>query len=268
MPYLPVDLDGKRKAEEIERALGLPRLSIVGGLVDLWEAVWRAKSSGSAPEVAAVVDDLAIGSAFGQDTRIRPALVARGFLEPVEKGWRVRGAAKWLFGLEGKKRGGQASKGNLKQGSKAGGSAGSIAGDPKPPSPAMPGPMPGGIPEDRSRLDPRLLHPATQHPAPKLLPLEVVAASPPTSEAMEFFVWTQDAAEVAQPGRFPEAPPPEWNEFYPRAVRTVGSPERLAGTWLGWVKDPWAASRKPTFSVRAFIARDKWKDFIPPEVRS
>ncbi len=159
MPYLPVDIDGKRKAEEIERSLGVPRLSVVGGLVDLWETVWRSKMAGKPPEVAAVVDELAMGAAFGPDARVRSALVAREFLEPVPGGWRVRGAAKWLFGLEGKSRGGKSAKGNLKRGSQPGSQPG-IETPMEPGSPAKPGPKPGPMPEDTSRLTSRLLHPA------------------------------------------------------------------------------------------------------------
>lgn len=164
MPYLPVDLDGKRKAEEIERALGLPRLSVVGGNVDLWEAVWRAWSGGKTPEEAQYVDDLALGAAYGPDLRIRAALVARDFLEVAGDRHRVRGAMKWLFGLEGKKRGGKASSGNLNRGSHPGVQPGAEVPQ-KVDFPAKPGPMP----EDTSRHTPRLFHPApsTQHPDTK-----------------------------------------------------------------------------------------------------
>jgi hypothetical protein len=110
VPYLPVDLDGKRKAHGIERALGLPRHAVAGGLNDLWEVVWREKS--------AVVDELTLAEAFGPDARILPALVARGFLEPAEGGHRVKGAAKWLFGLEGKSRGGKAASAHLVPGAR------------------------------------------------------------------------------------------------------------------------------------------------------
>lgn len=160
MPYLPLDVDAKRKLEAIERGLCLPRHTMVGGAMDLYESVWRAKAEGKPPEVAAVVDELALGAAFGPDLRIREAMVSREFLEPVDRGWRVRGAAKWLFGLEGKSRGGKAAKGNLKRGSQPG----ALPGNPetsRPDSPAQPGPMP----EDGSRQEARLLHPATQQPS-------------------------------------------------------------------------------------------------------
>lgn len=165
MPYLPVDLDAKRKAHGIERALGLPRHAVAGGLTDLWEVVWRDKSD--------VVDDLTLDEAFGPDPRIRAALVARGFIEPADKsGHRVRGAAKWLFGLEGKSRGGKAAKANLIPGPKA-----KSAEDPKP--------IPSASAEDQPKPpfgSPSALSPSTQHPAPKEI-LKSFAGEPPPAPA-------------------------------------------------------------------------------------
>lgn len=111
MPYLPLDLDAKRKLEAIERGLGLPRHTMVGGAMDMWETVWRQK--------AALVDNLTLWAAFGPNEHIVPALVSRGFLEPSSDGkFRVCGAQEWLFGMSGKSRGGHAAKGNLIPGAK------------------------------------------------------------------------------------------------------------------------------------------------------
>lgn len=111
MPYLPLDLDAKRLLEAIERGLSLPRHNMVGGAMELWEAVWRQKS--------ALVDCITLWAAFGPDERITPALVSRGFLEPTGDGkFRVCGAEQWLFGMKGKSRGGHAAKGNLIPGAK------------------------------------------------------------------------------------------------------------------------------------------------------
>lgn len=105
MPYLPVDLDAKRRAALIDSALGLPKHTAVGGLLDVWEHVWREKRD--------VVPPLYLRACLGPDDRLIAAFVDAGFLEPVEGGHRVRGAAKWLFGMEGRSRGGRAAKGNL-----------------------------------------------------------------------------------------------------------------------------------------------------------
>lgn len=111
MPYLPVDLDAKRKAEFVDRSFGLPRGTTIGGLLDAWEHVWRTKT--------AILGDLYVTGCFGPDLRVRAAVVEAGFLEPMPDGqWRVRGAEKWLFGMEGRSRGGHAAKGNLVPGSR------------------------------------------------------------------------------------------------------------------------------------------------------
>lgn len=111
MPYLPLDLDAKRLLEGIEKGLLLPRHTMVGGAMDMWEAVWRQKS--------AFVDNITLWAAFGPDERVVPALVSRGFLEPSPDGrYRVCGAEQWLFGMSGKSRGGHAAKGNLIPGPK------------------------------------------------------------------------------------------------------------------------------------------------------
>lgn len=156
MPYLPVDLDAKRKAGEIERALGLPRFSVIGGLLEVWEGVWREKSD--------AVDDLALGAAFGPSPQIRSALVARDFLEPLEDGrHRVRGAKKWLLGMEGRSRGGHAAKANLVPGA-----AHRQPKAPKPKKEASSAPAEGQ--PKASRTPPSApssaLTPSIQHPAP------------------------------------------------------------------------------------------------------
>lgn len=172
MPYLPVDLDAKRKAHGIERALGLPRHTVAGGLTDLWEVVWRDKSD--------IVDNLTLDEAFGSDQRIRDALVARGFLEPAgEFTHRVRGAAKWLFGLEGKSRGGKAAAANLLRGRGKAKSAGAPNAD----LPASAGDQPETSRSQPPAVSPALT-PSTQHPAPSSK--ETTLSTSPT-EGLEVF---------------------------------------------------------------------------------
>lgn len=124
MPYLPVDLDGKRKADFVDRAFGLPKGTTIGGLIDAWEHVWRTKSD--------VLAELYITACFGPDQRIRSGVVEAGFLEPCDGGWRVRGAKKWLLGMEGTKRGGLAAKGNLVPGAKQKKANGALRPQPSP----------------------------------------------------------------------------------------------------------------------------------------
>lgn len=106
MPYLPVDLDAKRKAEFVDRAFGLSKGATIGGLLDAWEHVWRSKSD--------TLGELYITGCFGADARVRAGVVEAGFLEQLDDGqWRVKGAKKWLFAMEGRSRGGHAAKANL-----------------------------------------------------------------------------------------------------------------------------------------------------------
>lgn len=166
MPYLPVDLDAKRLAEGIERALCLPRFAVVGGLLELWEGVWRQKSD--------VVDGLTLWAAFGPDERLRDALVAREFIEPTGDGkYRVRGAAKWLFGMEGRSRGGKAARRNLIPGA----IHRKRAEEPKPVSSAPAEGQPKASRRPPS-APPSALTPSTQHPAPKE---ELLLSAEPTA---------------------------------------------------------------------------------------
>lgn len=91
MPYLPVDLDAKRRAAMIDAALGLSRHWTIGGLLEAWEFVWRTKEE--------IVQDSDLDAWFGTDQRMRAQLVRHEFLasEGPDR-WRVRGAPKWLFG--------------------------------------------------------------------------------------------------------------------------------------------------------------------------
>lgn len=261
MPYLPVDLDAKRKADFVDKAHGLPRGSTIGGLLDAWEHVWRTKSD--------VLGELYASACFGADPKVRAALVEAEFLEPVDGGrWRVRGAAKWLFGMEGKKRGGQAAKGNLIPGARQ-----MKAAQPRPAEkPEQPFSAPAES-QPRASRDPlsaphSALTASSQQPAAKLLPSEVVGAPPPD---IEFFAWMQEARALAIPGVLPEVPPPNYKGWYPEAVNLTGGPDtgppRLCAGYAAFLRDPWARALKPPCPVRVFIGNNKWRDYVPPEVR-
>lgn len=263
MPYLPVDLDAKRKAHGIERALGLPRHTVAGGLTDLWEVVWRDKTD--------VVDDLTLDEAFGPDPRIRSAVVARGFLEPVESGHRVRGAAKWLFGLEGKSRGGKAAKAHLVPGPKLKsaegpetGSSASAEGKPEPsPSP------PFGSPS--------ALTPSTQHPAPKVLKERTYVAGQkafawipekPTKPddawlGMDFWHWAQ--AKRWEVGLVPERFPNEREvgDWFSAALAMGITVQSLRLGFVEFANDEYWKSkeRKPPIPFGGYVSQ--FERFIP-----
>lgn len=155
MPHLPIDVDGMRKLETIARGLALDARLLIGGAVLLWDGVWRTKQD--------VADGLTLDACFGPCPKLRAALISRGFLEQVgDDSFRVRGAARWLFGMGGRSRGGQAAKGNLRRGNQPG-SAGKPAEDVPGSFPGEPGAQPGALPGSIPGSAPALL-PNTQHP--------------------------------------------------------------------------------------------------------
>jgi hypothetical protein len=109
VPYLPLDLDAKRKCALIATATGIPVSQVGWGLTDVWEHVWRTKVD--------TVPLLVLAGCFSTCiSELLPYLLDEdfGFLEELAGGrYRVRGAKKWLLGMEGRSRGGQAAKSNL-----------------------------------------------------------------------------------------------------------------------------------------------------------
>lgn len=245
MPYLPVDLDAKRKALDIERALVLPRFAVLGGLIELWEGVWREKSD--------TVDELTLAAAFGPEERVRSALVAREFLEPLPDGrWRVRGAAKWLFGMEGQSRAGKA---------RAASSRRDPAGRLLPNKPASI--QPAG-PAEPSRAGPAspALSPSTQHPASedsKALPHAAGAGAPDEPAPMFSGLRVEAVAKGAKPEKRskPRQPPanPRWVPFI---AELTGAFLELTGTAYEFVGERDATALKallgnhPEAEVMAF----------------
>lgn len=173
MPYLPIDIDGRRNCAKAAAVLHASPGDVSWALQEMWEHVWREWFAGRR-ESADVLSDLILMGCLGplsENSKAPDVLVGFGFLERVPTGYRIRGAAKWLFGLEGKSRGGKAAAGNL------------IPGGPKRTKSAesQPSPMSQGAGEcrDLSREGaetpaetqpvgrPSALTPSTQHPAPK-----------------------------------------------------------------------------------------------------
>lgn len=149
MPYLPFDLDAKKRVPSVARSVEATTERIGWGLVELWEQIWITKKD--------TVSTGQLAGFFGvEGARVGLALSEFGFLEAMTDGvWRVRGAAKWLFAREAKSRGGHAAKGNLRRGSRAPISPGS--------SPAPAGSQPGSTPAEPPAHIPAF-SPSTQHP--------------------------------------------------------------------------------------------------------
>jgi hypothetical protein len=87
MPFLQVDVDGKKRMPQVAKAAGLTPGDVAWGLLELWEHCWLTGS----PEIA----DEIVGGCFGSSDAIRKALVAYGFLEANGNGWRVKGTDRY-----------------------------------------------------------------------------------------------------------------------------------------------------------------------------
>lgn len=122
MSYVAFDLDALNKAPHVARAIGCVEDTILGGLIRLWAHCFR--------EAREVVAEIEVQGLFGVDAK--DALVAFGFLETVENGFRVKGADRYLRVTEGRKKGGQNSKHNLVPGAKQKQIANELRGESQP----------------------------------------------------------------------------------------------------------------------------------------
>ena len=171
MPYLQYDLDAKKKVPLMARAAGMD-VAIVGwGLLELWEHAWSTKN--------AVVGALALAGCFGPNPAIIPVLVAHGFLEPVEEGWRVRGADDRLRVRQAQSEGGKKARANLVQNRRRSpekSSESTSSGLQVHPEEELKSTS-GSVPA---------LSPSTQHPTPRTtLPAANAAAAPPEQQQPE-----------------------------------------------------------------------------------
>jgi hypothetical protein len=114
MPYLPIDFDGREECERAAGVLGVHPGVLSWALQEVWLYTWRRKQAGKeSPDILSELLLLGCLGQLGASPRTPETLVSFGFLERVGDAYRVRGAAKWLFGMEGRSRGGHAAKGNL-----------------------------------------------------------------------------------------------------------------------------------------------------------
>lgn len=137
-PYIAYELDALQMAPDVARAARLTEDAVIAGNARMWHWCWRAKVD--------VVTALQVSGFFGGDAT--GALADFGFLEPIEGGFRVRGAARYLRLSEGRSKGGRAASGNLKRGVKRPEDAPRLAPGSPPAGPRL---TPGSLPAD-SRL--------------------------------------------------------------------------------------------------------------------
>jgi hypothetical protein len=137
MPYLAFDLDAMARAEAAARSIGIPDTLVKGGLLNLWMHCFKEETDRvTVPQVAGF---------FGV-VPIAAPLVAFGFLDEEGDRYRVKGADRYLRIVQGRRKGGQKTAGNLKKGATKPGQSRDRAGE-------------------VSRLAPGL-SPSTEHRAP------------------------------------------------------------------------------------------------------
>ncbi len=258
MPYLPVDLDAKRKMGLVARAVGVSPGEVLWGLLELWEHVWRTKAD--------VVTTLYLSGCLGPRMDLHAALVDAGFLERVGDAYRVKGASKWLFGAEGTSRGGHAAKGNLIPGARQKKAAEEALGSPSTAEGTLSAPLGSLSAPSRLSREPPLgslsaLSASSQQPTTPTSKEEEAPAAPAAPSEVEQLqgLWNETAhpdlprwretpkkRREAAKARLRERPLPEW-----RAVleRVSASPFLRGHNDRGWRADPdWLL--KPDSSTR------------------
>jgi hypothetical protein len=86
-PYLQVDLDAKKRFPLVARAIGCGVGEVAWGLLELWELSWQRKLD--------VISAIGLAGCLDHP-RAAAALVEFGFVAPVDGGFRVLGAEKYL----------------------------------------------------------------------------------------------------------------------------------------------------------------------------
>lgn len=162
MPYLAVDLDGKKRFPLVAMAIGCSVGDVAWGLLELWELAWQRRSD--------IVTEVALKGCFG-NAGCAAALVEFGFIKSTKGGFRVLGAEKYLKVATAQSDAGKAHSGNLKRGN----SPGSSPAPSRLPLRVSPGSPSGSAPA---------LTPNTQHPAPNK-PNTIAGEKPPAMEVGE-----------------------------------------------------------------------------------
>lgn len=227
MSYVAVDLKAiEVEAPSVARAANISVQRAIGGLVLLWHRVWSTEKL--------FVTKTHLAGAFGRQ-RIDDVVEAleADFLKPVEGGWEVRGAERYLRVKTGLRKGGKASKGNLKKGDKAPGckpeSSPALSRDPPPaPSRLVPGLSPST--EHRALREDPPLSPATDE-APEGLNYEISKFGNSDPRAHAFFAWCDGYRRAKGLERAPPPGGPAWEwaaGFFAKYGEQAGVPCELA----------------------------------------
>jgi hypothetical protein len=260
VPFLPVDVDAKRKATKVAAALGMEPSRVMWALLELWEHVWREKDDH--------VGGLYLAACVGPDDRLREAFVETGFLEPVEGGrYRICGAKRWLLGMEGRSRGGHAAKKHLVPGA-AHQPRETAATDGVSSAPAQG--QPKGSSAGGSALHPEAQKPRSPEPKSKAEPpppkLEGPRRPPedPLSSSDAFWAEVQD--QRAEHGLPREKPPhtSKLHAWWSEALMELnGDANRIVAAYRGYAKDPFWRDKTPPWPFHGFISQ--WRKYVPAE---
>ncbi len=215
MPYLQVDLDGKRKWPMVAAGCAISEAQTCKGFLDLWEHCWREKS--------AAVSLLRLECLFGmpgQGARCAEVLCEFGFLELEAGAFRVCGADKYLRITEARSAGGKKASANLKRGKSPGWSR-KAAGE-------QPESTPGSRPA---------LTPITEHHSPSITTSTGPAAADPVASMGSL----PGLEHLAAPGRRAEDKPTRTKgekapdtRFQPLKEKLVAAIEGHTKTKYGW----------------------------------
>ena len=250
MSYLAVDLDAKTAMPKVARAAGLSVGDVAWGLMELWEHAWREKTD--------VATGPVLAGCFGGGAATTDALVAFGFLEPTQDGYRIRGASRYLRIQEARSKGGKASSGNLKRGAKKARQPGVTPGS----LPAAAGDQPGSVPGSAPALPASSEQRAAKEDV-RVAPLVLTAPTPkpkPQRAPSKQEAWWQGAQAHAQernPARVPEKHrPEEINSLLGDPLDEVGV-HGLAAAWQRYLGDEhWKSKGWP---LHGFVAQ--WRQF-------
>jgi hypothetical protein len=208
MPYIQFDVDAKKRVPLVARAAGLPVAEVGWNLLELWEHVWMAGSD--------VVTELVLTGCVGPSEPLREALVAFGFLERVDGGWRVRGTDRYTRADEARSRGGRAAVGNLRRGTVSPADPRLTPGCPPAEPRLQPGTSPGSTPAK----------PRTENREPKLTKPPTPFAETPHSRPL-----VERVVEVFKAERGADYSPTFADEHAGRALLGKGSEDEVLRRW-------------------------------------
>mgnify|MGYP000899331631 CR=1 FL=1 len=266
--FFALDLDAKKSVPKVARAAGVTPGDVCWGLFELWEHVWLTRD--------AVVTLSVLAGCVGANPALHEALVAFGFLEPVEGSrYRVRGAEKYLRISEGRRKGGLAAKANL------------IPGGPKQDAAAETSAQVSRAPEKTDlgsssaypSADPRLTPgldlgstPNTQHPTPKettyvrseVTPTPRVITPPDTPpegwSGEDFWRWCQGRRQasglVAEKWPHPAKLGAWWS-----AATAVVPVQALQEGFYRYGDDKFWQAKAPPLPFMGFVSQ--WERFVP-----